>query len=89
MSWWYGRMQQRSRQFAVVTGRAYRPKIVKLGGRVYAAWAFIGAYLRAEQGHADPAADLELAAAVLPAAVGARALDRLAQALLRRCRGSW
>ena len=45
MSWWYGLMQQRSRQFAVVTGRAYRPKIVKLGGRVYAAWAFIGAYL--------------------------------------------
>jgi iron(III) transport system permease protein len=45
MSWWYGRMQQRSRQFAVVTGRAYRPKIVKLGGRVYAAWTFIGTYL--------------------------------------------
>jgi iron(III) transport system permease protein len=45
MSWWYGLMQQRSRRFAVVTGRAYRPKIVKLGRRVYAAWAFIGAYL--------------------------------------------
>ncbi len=45
MSWLYGRMQQRSRQFAVVTGRGYRPKIVKLGRRVYAAWAFIGAYL--------------------------------------------
>jgi iron(III) transport system permease protein len=45
MSWWYGAMQQRSRRFAVVTGRAYRPKIIKLGRRVYAAWFFIGAYL--------------------------------------------
>ena len=45
MSWWYGAMQQRSRQFAVVSGKAYRPKIVKLGRRVYAAWTFIGAYL--------------------------------------------
>jgi iron(III) transport system permease protein len=45
MSWWYGAMQQRSRQFAVVSGKAYRPKIVRLGRRIYAAWAFIGAYL--------------------------------------------
>ena len=26
MSFWYGRMQARSRRFAVVTGRAYRPR---------------------------------------------------------------
>jgi iron(III) transport system permease protein len=45
MSWWYGAMQQRSRQFAVVTGRAYRPKIVRLGNRTAAAWLFIGSYL--------------------------------------------
>jgi iron(III) transport system permease protein len=45
MSWWYGLMQQRSQRFAVVTGRAYRPKIIKLGRRVYGAWLFIGAYL--------------------------------------------
>jgi iron(III) transport system permease protein len=45
MSWWYGRMQQRSRRFAVVTGRAYRPKITRLGRRVIGAWAFIGTYL--------------------------------------------
>jgi iron(III) transport system permease protein len=45
MSWWYGAMQQRSRRFAVVTGRAYRPKIIKLGPRVVLAWLFIGAYL--------------------------------------------
>jgi iron(III) transport system permease protein len=45
MSFWYGRMQARSRRFAVVTGRAYRPKIIRLGRRVYAAWLFIGSYL--------------------------------------------
>src|SRR5262249_61057727 len=44
-SWWYGAMQQRSRRYAVVTGRAYRPKIIRLGRRVYAAWLFIGSYL--------------------------------------------
>jgi iron(III) transport system permease protein len=44
MSWWYGAMQRRSRRFAVVTGRAYRPKIVKLGRRRVAAWCFIGLY---------------------------------------------
>jgi iron(III) transport system permease protein len=45
MSWWYGAMQRRSRRFAVVGGRAYRPKIVKLGRRAGVAWLFIGAYL--------------------------------------------
>jgi iron(III) transport system permease protein len=45
MSWWYGAMQQRSRAFAVVTGRAYRPRIVHLGRRGIAAWSFIGGYL--------------------------------------------
>ena len=45
MSWWYGAMQQRSRQFAVVAGRAYRPKMIRLGRRSTAAWLFIGSYL--------------------------------------------
>jgi iron(III) transport system permease protein len=45
MSWWYGAMQARSRRFAVVTGRAYRPKIVKLGRRRLAAWCLIWVYL--------------------------------------------
>jgi iron(III) transport system permease protein len=45
-SWWYGAMQQRSRRFAVVTGRAYRPKIIRLGRRrLISAWTFIGSYL--------------------------------------------
>jgi iron(III) transport system permease protein len=45
MSWWYGAMQQRSRRFAVVTGKAYRPRITKLGRGSIAAWLFIGCYL--------------------------------------------
>ena len=45
LSWWYGAMQQRSRRFAVVTGKAYRPKLLRLGRRAIAAWIFIGAYL--------------------------------------------
>jgi iron(III) transport system permease protein len=44
MSWWYGAMQRRSRRFAVVTGRAYRPRIVRLGRRRLAAWSFVGVY---------------------------------------------
>jgi iron(III) transport system permease protein len=44
-SWWYGAMHQRSRQFAVVTGKAYRPALKPLGRRAIAAWCFIGAYL--------------------------------------------
>jgi iron(III) transport system permease protein len=45
MAWWYAAMQQRSQRFAVVTGKAYRPTLVKLGRRSIAAWAFIGIYL--------------------------------------------
>jgi iron(III) transport system permease protein len=43
-SWGYARMQGRSQRFAVVTGRAYRPKLVRLGRRQVAAWCFLGAY---------------------------------------------
>jgi iron(III) transport system permease protein len=44
MSAWYGRMQRRSQRFAVVTGRAYRPRPFQLGWRVVPAWLFLGAY---------------------------------------------
>src|SRR5580704_13624609 len=44
MSWWYAAMQRRSRRFAVVSGRAYRPKLVRLGHRRLAAWGFVGIY---------------------------------------------
>jgi iron(III) transport system permease protein len=43
-SWWYARMQGRSQRFAVVTGRAYRPKLVRLGRRQVLAWCFLGTF---------------------------------------------
>jgi iron(III) transport system permease protein len=43
-SWFYARMQGRSQRFAVVTGRAYRPKLVRLGRRHLAAWCLLGGY---------------------------------------------
>jgi iron(III) transport system permease protein len=43
-SWWYARMQGRSQRFAVITGRAYRPRLIRLGGRQLAAWCFLGGY---------------------------------------------
>ncbi|HEY7300994.1 MAG TPA: iron ABC transporter permease [Xanthobacteraceae bacterium] len=45
MSFWYGAMAQRSRRFAVVSGRAYRPKIARLGRRAIGAWSFVATYL--------------------------------------------
>jgi len=45
MSAWYGLMQRRSRRFAVVTGKAYRPKIMRLGRARTAAWGFVTLYL--------------------------------------------
>jgi len=43
-TWFYARMQGRSQRFAVVTGRAYRPKLVSLGRRRHLAWCFLGGY---------------------------------------------
>jgi iron(III) transport system permease protein len=37
-------MQGRSQRFAVVTGRAYRPKLTRLGWGVIGAWLFLGSY---------------------------------------------
>jgi iron(III) transport system permease protein len=45
LAWWYARVQKRSHQYEVITGKAYQPKIVKLGGRAILGWLFIGAYL--------------------------------------------
>lgn len=44
LSWWYSAMQQRSRQFAVISGKAYRPRMVKLGWFIYPVWMFFGLY---------------------------------------------
>ena len=43
-SWWYARMQGRSQRFAVVTGRAYRPRLIQLGRRQIVAWCFLGIF---------------------------------------------
>ena len=43
--WWYSRVQKRSHQYEVITGKAYQPKIVKLGRRVVFAWLYLGLYL--------------------------------------------
>jgi iron(III) transport system permease protein len=32
LSWWYARMQRRAPQYAVVTGKGYRPRLIALGG---------------------------------------------------------
>ena len=43
-SWLYARMQVRSQRFAVVTGRAYRPRLIRLGRCQFLAWLFLGVY---------------------------------------------
>jgi len=45
LAWWYARVQKRSHQYEVITGKAYQPKTVKLGRRAIIAWLFVGAYL--------------------------------------------
>lgn len=48
-SWWYGRMQKRAREFAVVTGKAYQPRTIVLGRGALWAWGFIGFYMLASK----------------------------------------
>ena len=45
LSWWYGRMQKRAREFAVVTGKAYQPRTIALGRRAVWSWVFIALYV--------------------------------------------
>jgi iron(III) transport system permease protein len=46
LSWWYASMQRRAPQYAVVTGKGYRPRLIALsGGSKAVAIAFIGIYL--------------------------------------------
>lgn len=45
LGWWYSRVQRKSHQYEVITGKAYQPKIVRLGKRAVIAWLFIGVYL--------------------------------------------
>ena len=41
LSWWYARMQARSRSYAVVTGKAYRPRLLALRWVSVPAWTFL------------------------------------------------
>ncbi len=45
MSFWYAQMQKRARQYQVVTGKAYRPNLLRLGKWRWTAWGFVALYL--------------------------------------------
>ncbi|HXQ52194.1 MAG TPA: iron ABC transporter permease [Stellaceae bacterium] len=50
LSWWYSRMQRRAPQYAVITGKAYRPRLVALkGGGKWTAIAGVWFYLAMSQ----------------------------------------
>jgi iron(III) transport system permease protein len=44
LSWWYNAVQRRAWRYSVVTGKGYRPRILKLGRWVWPAWIFLGLY---------------------------------------------
>jgi iron(III) transport system permease protein len=45
LSWWYFHVLRQGHRYAVVTGRAYRPKLIELGPRGFLfAWGFLGCY---------------------------------------------
>jgi iron(III) transport system permease protein len=43
-SWWYGRVQARAPRYSVVTGKAYRPRLIALGRFRWLAIAFVVTY---------------------------------------------
>jgi iron(III) transport system permease protein len=45
LAWWYATVQRGARRYAVVTGKAYRPRLAALGAWRYPAWAFIALFL--------------------------------------------
>jgi iron(III) transport system permease protein len=45
LSWWYSRVLIQSRRYQVITGKAYRPRLIALGKWRFAAWGFILFYL--------------------------------------------
>jgi iron(III) transport system permease protein len=44
LSWWYGRVLAQGHRYQVVTGRGYRPRILRLGRNALAAWLLLGLY---------------------------------------------
>lgn len=45
--WWARRMMSQSHRYAVITGKAYRPRLTRLGNWNVAAWAFIAVFMTA------------------------------------------
>ncbi len=44
LSWWYSRILLQSRRYQIVSGKAYRPRLVALGRWRFLAWGFIAFY---------------------------------------------
>jgi iron(III) transport system permease protein len=44
LSWWYSRVLRQSRRYQIVSGKAYRPRLVALGRWRFLAWGFIAFY---------------------------------------------
>jgi iron(III) transport system permease protein len=45
LSWWYSSVLNQSRKYQVVSGKAYQPRLVKLGKWRWLGWAFIAFYI--------------------------------------------
>jgi len=45
ISWWYRTIQRNASRYQVITGKSYRPRLVKLRGSVWLAWGFLALYL--------------------------------------------
>ena len=45
LSMWYRTIQKNAARYQVVTGKSYRPRLVKLRGKVWLAWGFLALYL--------------------------------------------
>jgi len=45
ISWWYRTIQKNASRYQVITGKSYRPRLVKLRGSVWFAWGFLALYL--------------------------------------------
>ena len=49
LSWWYSSVLNQSRKYQVVSGKAYQPRLVKLGVWRWLAWSFIAFYILASK----------------------------------------
>jgi iron(III) transport system permease protein len=50
LSWWYARVQNKAPRYAVITGKNYRPRTIRLGRGKWIAVAFVVVYLLLAQG---------------------------------------